>query len=211
VTRKARSARKNTWCTLARYTSKHEAVQANEPDYNTVSLTVKLRFSGKLIVQELSSKTPILGPLERTKTPDTPEQPKKCHDPDTPATVRTVTALNTPRIVDSIESIHTYPLYQRAWMDETQNFNMKHVRTTLRKPDAKAEDIGQNYAWYSNAVPVDALLPPGIPLSAKEIHAFYPHHVRWLDIMLRLTNNDYRGADIMGMQVRQPEKHKKTR
>lgn len=64
-----------------------------------------------------------------------------------------------------------------------------------------AEILGPKYHWYEHAVPVNAIFPPGIPISAKEIMAYYPHHVRWKGVMLRLTSNDYRGADIMGMQV----------
>jgi hypothetical protein len=67
VTRKSRSARKNTWRSLVTYTSKHEAAQSDEPHYDTVSLTVKLKFSGKLIIQEPSSH-PTPSPLAHTHT-----------------------------------------------------------------------------------------------------------------------------------------------
>ena len=79
---------------------------------------------------------------------------------------------------------------------------MLAVRSTLRDPDERPCDLVKNYNWYPDAVPIDALLPPGVPLSAKEICVYYPHHVRWQDIMLRLAHNDYRGPDILGIQVR---------
>jgi hypothetical protein len=65
----------------------------------------------------------------------------------------------------------------------------------------EVNDLGPHYEWYTDAAPADAMLPPGMPISAKEISAFYPHHVRWKSVMIRLTNNDYRGPDILAMQV----------
>lgn len=62
--------------------------------------------------------------------------------------------------------------------DETQDFNLVAIRATLRGPDKKPCELVKNYNWYLKAVPVDALLPSGMPLSAKEICAYYPHHVR---------------------------------
>jgi hypothetical protein len=88
------------------------------------------------------------------------------------------------------------------WNDETQTFNMKAVCATLRDSNAQPGELVRNYNWYPDAVSIDALLPPGLPLSAKEINAYYPHHVRWKDVMIRLTRNGYRGSDILAIQVR---------
>ncbi|KAF1912899.1 hypothetical protein BDU57DRAFT_457084 [Ampelomyces quisqualis] len=107
----------------------------------------------------------------------------------------------TPHKLDSIESVHEFPLFKRVWIDETYDFNMATVRSKLRSANVKFSDIGANYAWYTDAVSIDAMFPPGVPISAKEISAFYPHHVRWKDVMIRLTNNGYRGQDIMAMQA----------
>ncbi|KAF1835904.1 hypothetical protein BDW02DRAFT_261599 [Decorospora gaudefroyi] len=122
---------------------------------------------------------------------------------------RTAKMLNATHTSDTIELVHTFLPFQRTWVDETQDFNMRTVRATLRQPGTTAKDLGNNYGWYTDAVPADALFPPGVPLSAKEMIAYYPHHVRWKGVMLRLTNNDYRGRDIMGMQTffRGPPKH----
>lgn len=101
-------------------------------------------------------------------------------------------------------TIHLSPtdlLSKGEWIDETRDFNMKDVLATLRNSNEQPSELVRNYNWYPDAVPVGALLPPGVPLSAKEINAYYPHHVRWKDVMLRLTHNDYRGPDILGIQV----------
>lgn len=87
------------------------------------------------------------------------------------------------------------------WKPETYSFNMSSIRTTLRDTSTKHSELVKNYNWYPEAVAVHALLPPGIPLSLKEICIYYPHHTRWLHVMLRLTHNDYRGSDILGIQV----------
>lgn len=88
-----------------------------------------------------------------------------------------------------------------VWHDETLSFSMSTIRGTLRDPTVRPSELVKNYKWYPDAVAVDALLPPGIPFSAKEICVYYPHHVRWQDVMLRLAHNDYRGSDILGIQV----------
>ncbi|EAT79241.2 hypothetical protein SNOG_13357 [Parastagonospora nodorum SN15] len=102
--------------------------------------------------------------------------------------------------LDSIKSLHAFPLFKRAWVDETYDFNAAAVRSKIRPIDRAYDELGANYHWYNDAVPADAVFPPGVPISAKEISAFYPHHVRWKGVMVRLTKNDYRGPDIMGMQ-----------
>ena len=94
---------------------------------------------------------------------------------------------------------------RKMWHDSTCDFNMLTVRTTLRLPNETSGGLVRNYSWYADATPVDALLPPGVPLSIKEILVYYPHHVRWQEVMLRLTHNDYRGQDILGAQVRDPK------
>lgn len=89
----------------------------------------------------------------------------------------------------------------KAWFDDTRDFNMLAMRATLRDLHAIPGELVQSYNWYPDAVSVDALLPPGVPLSLKETLVYYPHHVRWQDIMLRLSHNDYRRPDILGVQV----------
>lgn len=87
------------------------------------------------------------------------------------------------------------------WHDETRDFSMSIVRAILRGPEERPGELVRNYRWYPDAVPVDGLLPPGVPMSSTELCAYYPHHVRWQDIMVRLAQNDYRGSDILGMQA----------
>lgn len=104
-------------------------------------------------------------------------------------------------MLEVIESIYKVPFYQRDWEDVTRDFNSKTVRSNLRDTGEAGVSFGPKQHWYADAVPVDAIFPPGVPISAKEIMAYYPHHVRWKGVMLRLTRNNFRGGDIMGMQV----------
>jgi hypothetical protein len=115
----------------------------------------------------------------------------------------------TLRISESTNNLQTSRVpragsLRKMWHDSTRNFNMLTVRTTLRSPNETSGGLVRNYSWYADATPVDALLPPGVPLSIKEICIYYPHHVRWQDVMLCLTHNDYRGQDILGAQVSDP-------
>ncbi|KAF2027090.1 hypothetical protein EK21DRAFT_72727 [Setomelanomma holmii] len=172
---KPMTMRKYAWAQVATYTRKEKAdADTGESQYSIKGLTVRLHFTGK-------NKAQLQEILWQ------PAQPAM--------------TVHTPHVLDSIESLYTFPLYQRDWVDETYTTNLKDVRSTLRDPKAKdVKELGDNYGWYFGATPIDAIFPSGIPLSAKEICAFYPHHVRWKGVMLRFTNNDYRGADIMGMQ-----------
>ncbi|KAF3038749.1 hypothetical protein E8E11_002524 [Didymella keratinophila] len=80
-----------------------------------------------------------------------------------------------------------------AWQDETYDVNMAQICATLRARGAVLQELIRNYKWFAEAVAVDALFPPGVPLSLGEICVYYPHHVRWQDVMFRLVQNDYRG------------------
>lgn len=121
--------------------------------------------------------------------------------PHIPATSRTATNVYTTHILHTIDSVHKLPPFERRWVDETHPFDIKAALSKLRPVQNKVGDLGTNYRWYNDAVSVDAIFPPGILISAKEIMAFYPHHIRWKSVMLRLTYNDFRGPDMMGMQV----------
>ncbi|KAI4958231.1 hypothetical protein J4E86_003829 [Alternaria arbusti] len=200
--RKSKAARKNVWMSVAkRQRISPDDVEGEEPDYETYSLTVRLRFSGRLIIEDALPAVSTPGPMHLQQLPDTPANFSMPFDPHTPATARTAASLYTPHMSHSGESVHTYPPFQRPWVDETKDFNMRAVRGVLQKPGFVGKDLGVHYTWYNDAVPIDALLPPGVPLSAKEVMAYYPHHVRWKSMMVRLANNDYRGADIVGMQA----------
>ena len=177
-------------------------------DFERTGLKLRLRFTGKRKQQaqeilERAAAPPLLAsPHTPVQSPGTHQTPTlKLRSPNTPATARTAETLRTHHMLDSIKSLHTFPLFKRTWVDETHDFSVVTTRSTLRDGNVKVEQLGTNYAWYADAVPIDAIFPPGVLLSAKEINAYYPHHVRWRDVMLRLTNNDYRGADIIGMQV----------
>jgi hypothetical protein len=207
---KSMSQRKHVWAQVTTYTRNGLVVGEHDgPSYEVKGLFVRLRFTGKHRerLQESLARPmqplPTPGPSDRTLSPAAKWHPTPSISyPSTPASSRTAETIRTPHILDSIESLYAFPLFQRTWIDETYSFDAKAVRSTLRAPDAPdVEDLGANYGWYADAVHMDAIFPPGVQISAKEICAFYPHHVRWKGVMIRLTNNDYRGADIMGMQV----------
>jgi hypothetical protein len=182
--------------------------EGGEASYGATGLIVCLRFTGKnkvqleRVIERCATSAPSPGFLHYRSSPVIRQDPMTPDfSPNTPATARTAETVRLLHMLDSIESIYTFPLFKRTWVDETYDFNIKEIRSRLRLASVEVDDLGANYAWYADAVPIDAIFPPGIPLSAKEINAFYPHHVRWKDVMLRLTHNNYRGADIMGMQV----------
>ncbi|KAH9880418.1 hypothetical protein IAQ61_000709 [Plenodomus lingam] len=190
-----------------RYRSVHNAAADDERRYEAFGLTIRLRFTDEGVV---SLQRLVANMLDDSKTPpikvatysmSTPPINRKAPSPLTLATSRATTTLDHPSDQGSIEFAHVSPLFQRVWTDETRDFNMMMVRKNIRCGGKDMADIGPLYQWYTSAVPIDAIFPPGIPISAKEIQAYYPHHVRWKAIMLRLTENDFRGGDIMGMQI----------
>ncbi|KAF2821014.1 hypothetical protein CC86DRAFT_107424 [Ophiobolus disseminans] len=207
--------RKRTWRQVARFTRTEDSLSKDEGDYKMTGLIVRFRFTRKHRAQvkeilEHSVPAPLTSVvMDLVQSPAANQNPTPpISSPNTPATARTAETIRTLHILDS-ESLYTFPLFQRTWVDETHDFNIKAIRATLRALETVVDKLGGNYEWYDNAVPADAIFPPGVPLSAKEIQAFYPHHVRWKGVMVRLTNNDYRGADIMGMQAyfRGPPSH----
>jgi len=194
---KAKVAKRNKWTSVSRYAPSDEAIRNNKTGYRAFSLVVKLRFSGQLVIDQATARYTTPVPSESTQ----PANSAIPHNFTTPAITREVKALYTPQTMRSISSVHDYIPFERSWVDETQDFNMREVCSTIRRPNTPVKDLGKNYTWYDDAVAADALLPPGIPLSAKELLAYYPHHIRWTGVMLRLSNNDYRGAEIVGIQA----------
>jgi hypothetical protein len=204
-TYKSMILRRGPWAQVTRLKSNESTPEDDqETRYEIVGLVVRLRFTGKnkTDLQEIFEQ-PTQSPypsslVYQNMTP-------LVSSPNTPATARTAQTIRTPHKLGSIKSLCTFPLFNRTWVDETYDFGINTVRAKLRPADVKVEELSEHFTWYADAVPVDALFPPGVPISAKEISAFYPHHVRWKGVMVRLTNNGYRGADIMGMQVSYPE------
>lgn len=195
---------KNVWASIAKYRSINSAANGNtKSSYEAISVLVRLRFTGTNIAKmhRILNYIPDYPPTSQSITnPDASHTLKAVHSLGTSARARTTTTVHAPQTLNIIEP-NTSALFERSWLDETRDFNMNAVRKTLQKPGANVEDLEDESNWYTNAVPVNAIFPPGVPLSAKEINAYYPHHVQWKGVMLRLTNNDFRGADILGMQV----------
>ncbi|KAF2472745.1 uncharacterized protein BDR25DRAFT_353069 [Lindgomyces ingoldianus] len=95
------------------------------------------------------------------------------------------------------------PPFHRPFIDETRPTNLLKITQSLRAPpkqdDPPIPPIPHSFHWFPDAIPVDAIFPPGVPMSGKEILAFYPHHPRNRGVGLRLLENDYRGADILAI------------
>jgi hypothetical protein len=75
----------------------------------------------------------------------------------------------TPYSVRSFDTIRTYEPFVPKWVDETQEFDVKKLFASLRPRSKEVEDIPTSFVWLPEAVPVDAILPPGVPMSIKEI------------------------------------------
>ncbi|KAF2277394.1 uncharacterized protein EI97DRAFT_457419 [Westerdykella ornata] len=93
---------------------------------------------------------------------------------------------------------HTSP-YKRPWMDNTyapspSSHTIRHAST--RNPH---RPLPAHWTLFPSAVPIDALVPPGIRLSAPELLAFYPNHVLWDGVARRLAGNGYTSEDLTGM------------
>lgn len=71
----------------------------------------------------------------------------------------------------------------------------------LSPPPTAPPPLPQTYTWYPSAPPITTILPPGLPLSAHELLAFYPHHIRWKPLASRLARNGFTGTDIIGLQA----------
>ncbi|KAH8725642.1 hypothetical protein GQ44DRAFT_771959 [Phaeosphaeriaceae sp. PMI808] len=202
-----------SWSQVTKFKRSEESVEeGKEANYKPLSLIVRLNFTGKnklhvqqLLEQHVQSPLPPVS-LNHTRFPAVIQNPTP---PYTPISVKTGKPICTAY---SINSPRTFPLLERTWIDETHDFNITLITSSLRLPGAPVNDLGPNYGWYTNAVPIDAIFPPGVPISAKEINAYYPHHVRWKSVMMRLANNGYKGADIMGIQnhFRGPPNHPTT-
>ncbi|KAF2502468.1 hypothetical protein BU16DRAFT_587684 [Lophium mytilinum] len=104
----------------------------------------------------------------------------------------------------------------KDWHDETTRVNMAGVQKTLRRPEYTLP-VGARWLSYmkvgkttsrhthsskefvEGAVHEDCILPPGVPMSGVEILAFYPHHLHWPAVALRLINNSHTGASLSGI------------
>ncbi|KAF2817155.1 uncharacterized protein BDZ99DRAFT_564945 [Mytilinidion resinicola] len=104
----------------------------------------------------------------------------------------------------------------KDWHDETTRVNMAGIQKTLRRPEYKPP-VGAKWLSYMKmgktasrhtdtlkeflvgSVREDYILPPGVPMSGVEILAFYPHHLRWPAVAMRLINNSHTGASLSGI------------
>lgn len=193
---------KNVWMTM----SKLEPVleEGGKQSYETVSLTVRLRFSGHAAIklQQILLKNKV-NPVASLSKADSPrpdclqQSGDSVNSTSCPVMNKKSAAHRTDQNLSTVTSL----LFKCAWVDETRNFNMKAIRDKVGNTGTNTKDYGPRHHWYADAVAIDALFPPGVPISAKEMIAFYPHHIRWKGTILRLTNNDFRGEDIHAIQV----------
>lgn len=141
------------------------------------------------------------GADEDAEPPSSPSSTQQTAITDAPTVSTPKSTTTSTRSYHAHEPIRALVPIQRQWSDETQDFNMKAVISTLRPPNTDLPALSNFFNWFPNAPPVDAIFPPGVPLSAKEIMAFYPHHIRWKGVTLRLVNNAFYGDSIMPMQA----------
>ncbi|KAL5457921.1 hypothetical protein PMIN06_003641 [Paraphaeosphaeria minitans] len=179
-------------------------------------LVVCLKFScqGTDKVQQILLREPVDGQVE-VATPNSPVADVPSEVPATPLNDLTPTQILVLDVSDTVttaptthasdtdteRSVRTLVPFERPWIDETRKVNIKEILGTLRAPDVGVPALSESFNWFPEAVPVDAIFPPGVPISAKEIMAFYPHHIRWKGVALRLANNAYLGDTIIAMQA----------
>jgi hypothetical protein len=118
-----------------------------------------------------------------TKTPVASKSPGKQRNA-TPQTARSTTrprSVRKPRATDKDISTmtptaenrapaQTFAPFVRKWKDETQYFSMKKVVASLRPVGKVVDELSTPYNWFPEAVPIDALFPPGVLMTAKEIN-----------------------------------------
>lgn len=135
-----------------------------------------------------------------------------CHLPSPPSTPRDVSRRSTMPHADAksdatpdglviLPASPTSSQLDGAWQDETYAISMAQICSTVRTRGALPRALLKHYKRYAEVVAVNALFPTDVPLSLGEICVYYPYHLRWQDVMLRLVENDYRGQDILGIQV----------
>lgn len=180
----------------AHSTSTFELSEELTEDYKEIwkkiGLVVKLLFP--------SRRTAFQQILEELPTPLSPhlssaQDLQPVSPPTTPCTPLTSSS------VTSRGTVETFSVSERQFQDFTRNYGVRKLWSSLRPASKSVEQIPESYTWFPLAVPIDAIFPPGIPLSAKEINAYYPHHIRWKGVALRMLNNGYRSQDILDIQV----------
>jgi hypothetical protein len=96
--------------------------------------------------------------------------PPQCALSSEPNTPVTPSKLFTPADSHDRGKIDSLRLFHREWRDKTLNFCMRNVLGLLHHPEKLADSIPASFQWWDGAVPVDAILPPGIAMSAKELN-----------------------------------------
>jgi hypothetical protein len=174
--KRSKVATPSKWHTLASFTRVDEDGEFSEDGKDGEQVWQQTRLVARLNFSPANSAT-----VERiVSNPGTPCKPARLAIQTTPSTLQktprtpngfTPATPSTLRILTSIEPTHNLPqpLFERKWTDETHNFNMKEVVETIRSSEMEVKDIPVLFNWFPDAVPIDALLPPGIALSAKEI------------------------------------------
>jgi hypothetical protein len=151
--------------TLTVFRSSNEITLDGKEGWERIGLIVRLRFKRKNFATLQHS----LGKV--SPTPHLFSTPRnRVTTPISHNTSWTSATASTSHVLDPIGTVYTYPLFERQWKDETRSFSMKKVVETLRPHNKIVEELPVLYNWFPEAVPVDAIFPPGVPLSAKEIH-----------------------------------------
>ncbi|CAN9386079.1 unnamed protein product [Alternaria alternata] len=103
--KKAKTAKTSAWHLISRcHQIGKSETEGEQSAYETYSLTVRLRFSGKLIIEDALPHMTTSGSIGFPPLPSTPAKLKTPYSPNSPATARTAKSLLTPYALDSIES-----------------------------------------------------------------------------------------------------------
>jgi hypothetical protein len=170
------------WHTLASFARIDEENEFFQNDKNEEQVWKQTRLVTRLNFSLANRAT-----VERiVSNPGTPSKPTRLTIDTTPTTLQktprmpngfTPATPSTLRVLTSIVPAQNLPqpLFERQWIDETRDFNMKEVVETIRAPGTIVKELPVAFNWFPDAVPIDALFPPGIAMSAKEILVCLKH------------------------------------
>lgn len=169
--------------------------EGDEEIWVQTRLIVRLKLSSPKMeqVQQILARS-VEAPASTVDTSD---------EPTVPSTdlLNAAYTTNTTQEPISESSAQPNPPYESQWVDETKAFNMKTAQEDLQGPGHSVYTWPLFFNWFPDAVPINSIFPPGVGISAKEIMAFYPHHIRWKGVTLRLVNNSYLSDTILPMQA----------
>ncbi|KAF2193196.1 hypothetical protein K469DRAFT_745528 [Zopfia rhizophila CBS 207.26] len=173
------------------------------PGNSSDSVATATSFLGKTLPQTpRRSKT-----FDMTTTPRS-SKPRKASRPYLIRTERklvvqcgennaTAAEQNTRLFADSAIRIRNLGRDSSTAVAESSRSAVKSLRSVGSNPG----HIAASFNWFLEGTLVDAIFPPGAPMSAVEILCFYPHHIRWPEVAMRLVNNNFNSLDMVEIEL----------